>query len=154
MPQYARPTSDTSVGSWSPPPSRAGAGGSTPDDGLIIHGVGDNPCVIALSPIATPQVGTITVRVRARRHESTPTAGVSLELLSGGTPVAARTLDALTATLTTFALALTSDERASITDWSALAVRLTATALPANTVHYGTDPVLHDADPVVYGSEA
>lgn len=151
MPQYARPTADTTVGSWSPPPLHSRVAGSTPDDGATIHSPGGAACVIALSAVTPAPSAITTIRVRARRDTPDEDATVLIELLSAGAPVAAFSADALTETLTTFEFILDPAQVAAITDWSALAVRLTADTLPANAVLYGGDAVLHDTDVVVFG---
>lgn len=150
MAQYARPTSDTTVGDWTPPPLFEKVGGSTPNDATLIHGVGDDACVIALSPISEPQAGTVTLTVRARGNADLPDAALAVDVLSAGVVVASRVITSIPSTFTLIWIDLTSGERAAITDWASLAVRLSTTTLPADAIHYDDAPVLYGGDFVLY----
>lgn len=125
LPQHGRPTSDVSGGSWTATSGSLAScvGEVNPSDSDYISASGTSPCTLALNAVATPGAGmTQAVKFRAW----SPTAGsVTVELLQNTTVIASWS-QALTTSATTYTKTLTSGQSASVTDWAALRIRLTA----------------------------
>jgi hypothetical protein len=134
MPQFARPVQDIARGSWT-----THTGGTTDlwttideldaDDADFIQAPNNSNTagVFRLSPLVIPLVRRLhVVNVRARKAAvGGNIRGLTTELLQGATVIASRVDADLTALWPTLPLVLTRTEAEAITDYSALAVRLT-----------------------------
>jgi hypothetical protein len=121
----ARPSSTTTTGTWT-----ASTGGAlhtaidevTASDADFISTLTDSSCVMGLSATTGTRRGH-DLRVRAW----SPIAdGLEVEVRQGNTLIALRQIANLHATPTTYNLMLTPGEAATITDYSALTLHLTA----------------------------
>ena len=150
MPQYARPISDLIIGDWTPEPLHDRVGGVIPDDLSSIGASGEAPAIIVLSGVTTPGAGDATLRVRARHGSQSAHIGLRAALLDGDTLISEQSLSLSDAIMT---IAFTVN-RAAITDWANLRVRLTAVdtlGVPENVVMAGAEPVMAGTEYVVYG---
>lgn len=152
MAQFARPTSDVAVGDWGDSPLWSKLDGASPDDGEFITAADDAPCEIALGPLSEPGGGTVYIRVRYRKQAEAADASLRVDLMDGATLVATRTLPVTSEVFATTTIELSGEERASISGWSNLRVRLSN--LPFGDILFGGKTVIFNAKPLTYAAPA
>ena len=129
MTQRLVPISDLSSGGWLPTPVYVQLDEETPSEADLVESPELPGCQgfsVTLTPAATPpdSTGNHTVSARLKKAgEGCATATVTL--LEDGTPIASRNFD-LTDEWGTYSFELEAEEAASITDYEALEVSLTA----------------------------
>lgn len=133
MAQYARPDSDITTGDWTSVPLYAKVDEVAASDADFISATGDDYCEMGLSDIEAPGAGDVILRVRVRRPASSDDATLIVKLMEGSTVITERLVDVTSSSFVTASLTLTSGEKAAITDWSDLRVRLSRTLLDAVT---------------------
>lgn len=154
MAQFARPESDVQVGDWATAPLWSKLDEVTPDDNDFIVASGSAFCEVALSAINTPSGGNVVLRVRHRPQPGSDPAPLVVTLVQGTTVVATRSIDVTSGDWDTATIVLSAGERAAITDWANLRVRLarSPSATPNGAVMYQGSQVVYNGDPVVYSS--
>lgn len=136
MAQFARPTADISRGSWTTQSGGtanlwASLDEETADDADFIQSsltVNDS-CEVRLSPVDAALIDRLHVlNYRARKNQAAGnTRGLTVSLVQGTTIIASQSHADLTALWPTVPLLLTKEQGASITDYTDLRVRFTAT---------------------------
>lgn len=151
MAQYGRPTSDVAAGDWGETPLFDKIDEASPNDSDFITGTGDVYCEVALGPISAPQLGTVTLRVRHRRAPGVvEPVDLTVTLVQGTTVIATRTILALADTFATTSITLTTEERAAITDWANLRVRLARVVNDENVLVYDGEALMYDGEVLTY----
>lgn len=123
----ARPTSDTVAGAWLPSTGSdlyAMVDEAVADDADYIYATTNTTCKMALSAVADPL--TSSGQVVSYRAWSTTGHGMVAKLMQGATTIATWTHATLPATATTYQQTLSAAECDAITDYTALAIELTA----------------------------
>lgn len=125
--QYGRPIADISVGGWGNTPLWDKVDEVTPDDGTTQIQTGNQPsndtCEVRLSAVSDPLIDSAhTLRVRAY---TTGAGSITYGLYQGATQIASQT-SVLGGAYATFAINLTTEQVAAITNYADLRVRLTA----------------------------
>lgn len=125
--QYARPTSDTSTGTWTASSGTLASclDETTASDADYITTVSASTCEVALGSITDPAVSTGHV---VRYRISADSGGIIVRLKQGGTTIATWTHATAPTSLTTYAQTLTGGEADSITNYAALSLQFEATA--------------------------
>lgn len=151
MPQYARPASDIAVGDWVTSPLYSKLNDASPNDATYIVGDGITPGEVKFgNTIVNPSAGDVTFRVRFRKDPAEAALlGLQADLVQGTTVIKTQNWTNVGTTFSTAAITLTSGERAAITDWSDLRMRLTFQF--GDAVMYGTDVVMYGTEVVTYG---
>lgn len=154
MTQFARPESDVEVGDWITAPLWSKLDEASPDDLDFIVASDPGFCEIALSAIDAPSGGNVVLRVRHRLQAGSDAAPLAVTLVQGATAIATRSIDVDSEDWVTSSIVLSAGERAAITDWSDLRVRLSraSSSTPSGAVLYEGSQVVYNGDPVVYSS--
>ena len=148
MAQFARPSSDITIGDWQAPPLYAQVNEVSPDDGDFITAFGEAYCELGLGAVLAPGPGSVTLRVRFRKVVDAPESLVIATLMEGATQIAQEQFSVTSEFFSTGSFVLSPAEKAAITDWSNLRVRLAYA--PASAVLYGASTVTYDGSPVTY----
>jgi hypothetical protein len=135
--QFARPDADVSDGAWTPSTGvdlYACVDETPSSDTDFISVTSNSAAEIGLSNVSTPDVGTQTLRIRAR---GSPAKKLVAQLIEGTSTVRGTiTVDPLTSTFTAYSTTSIS----GVTDYSNLKVKVetsAATSPPAATVTWG-----------------
>lgn len=127
MSQVSRPTTDVTVSGWQPHPVANQINEPTPSDVNYVYsqeGPEGDSFVVNLKPLAWPDSGPQTLTVRMKRTDA-DAVPVLVLLLQGTTPVAARSF-APSQGYADHVLTLTDAEKARITDYGQLRLRVIA----------------------------
>jgi hypothetical protein len=122
--QFARPVSDVNAAGWVVAPLWSKVNEEAVNDSPFISSTDGSTCEVALGTLTSPDAGDVTIYVRASKTLEVP-AALRVRLVEGATVRAERLLDALSTSKATFPLTLSGAERASITNWGDLRIRLT-----------------------------
>lgn len=125
--QFCAPTSDVTVGSWSPTSGTslyAMLDETTPSDvDYIRTGTPADTCTVGLAAATDPAVST--GHVVSYRIQGNGTSGLTVSLRQGATLIASWTHDPAPTDWTTYAQLLTAGEADAITDYAALRLQFT-----------------------------
>ena len=125
--QFCAPTSDVTVGSWSPTSGAslyAMLDETTPSDvDYIRTGTPADSCTVGLAAATDPAVST--GHVVSYRIQGNGTSGLTVSLRQGATLIASWTHDPAPTDWTTYAQLLTAGEADAITDYAALRLQFT-----------------------------
>jgi hypothetical protein len=128
MAQFARPSADISLGSWTVAPLFSKVNETVANDTPFIlsdNNTSPDTAEIALSSISLPGAGTVTVRVRSRKSAS---AGHTIDhvvtLVQGTTTIATQTVANIDEVWTTRVFTLSEAERNAVTNWGDVRVRV------------------------------
>ena len=130
MAQYARPDSDISATNWTG--SYTAIDEVTPSDTDYITGsqAANGTWEGGLSDVNTPATTSVTVRYRVRKEPSGGfQRGVTVALYQGTTLIGSHSTSDLTDTWSQYSGTI---DASSVTDWTALRVRLTSTGQTGN----------------------
>lgn len=126
-PRYARPTTDTATGAWTPSTGTSLAGcidETSYDDADYIATQTSAVCTMTLGPVTDPvSSGGHVIKFRAKSPNSNT---LTVTLKQGGTTIKTSTTAALTSSFADYTMTLTGAEADSITDYTALSITLQA----------------------------
>jgi len=126
MSQFLRPSSDISTGAWTTTPLFSKVNETSSNDSPFITSPNNSntTCDLGLSTGDTPDSGTRTLRIRARKGTQSNNRGLNYNVKQGGTSVESGTVEAsLTSTFTTYTISIAG----TITDYSNLSIELSST---------------------------
>lgn len=127
-PQYARPTSDVSAGTWTASTGSdlfAMLDETSANDSDYITTTSASTCEVALGSLTDPASSTGHI---VRYRISATGGGIIVRLREGTTTIASWTHDPAPASLTTYSQTLSGSEADSITNYAALKLQFEATA--------------------------
>lgn len=132
MTQYARPSADNTVGSWTTTPLYSKTNDSSDTTFIVGPSGASTACEIQLSSVTDPAVSTnhvLTVRAKVGNGASGPEQ-LTYSLYQGATLVAASAGTSISrTTITDYSTTLTGTQADAITDYADLRIRLAQTSV-------------------------